>query len=122
MADFNELVSEYAGCTDFLSVYVEEMHASDSWKYNGNLQIEKHRTLQDRISAATMLKERGIRGELVVDSMSNESCTGYAAMPERLYIVLNGKVVFVGGRGPHDYSVNKAKQWLAAWRTSRLMA
>jgi len=112
MADFNELVSEYAGCADFLSVYVEEMHASDSWKYEGNIDIKHHRTLDERISAANLLQKKGLKSCLVADTMNNESCKAYAAMPERLYVVLNGKVMLQGGKGPHNYSVDEVREWL----------
>jgi len=112
MSDFNKLASDYAGCADFLSIYIEEMHASDSWKYEGNIEIKSHRTLQDRVAAATLLQNRGLKSNLVCDVMTNESSNAYAAMPERLYVVHNNKVVFVGGTGPHDYSVGEVRDFL----------
>ena len=115
MSRFNELASEYAECADFLSVYINEMHASDSWKYEGNINIPTHRSLDDRIRAANILLNRGLKTELVCDAMSDECSKGYAAMPERLYVVLNNKVVFIGGRGPHDYSVDSVRQFLQTY-------
>ena len=118
MTSFNRLMSEYAGCADFLSVYIEEMHASDSWKYEGNVDIRQHRSLNERVNAALMLQKRGLQSHLVTDAMNNESSKAYAAMPERLYVILNGKVVLQGGNGPHNYHVAEVKDWLSKYPTS----
>jgi len=112
MREFNKLAADYAGCVDFLSVYIQEMHASDSWKYEGNIDIKSHRSLSDRISAAEILQSKGLKTNLVCDEMSNESSNAYAAMPERLYVIQNNKVIFQGGTGPHDYSVSACKDFL----------
>ncbi len=39
--------------------------------------------------------------------MSNEAQIKYAAMPERLYIVQNGKIVYEGGPGPICYDIHE---------------
>jgi hypothetical protein len=37
----------------------------------------------------------------------------YEAWPERLYIVLDGAVVYKGGFGPFDYRLDEVQDWLA---------
>ena len=36
----------------------------------------------------------------------------YGAWPERLYIVIDGVVVYKGGMGPFDYRLYEVRQWL----------
>ena len=51
---------------------------------------------------------------LWVDTMTNGAATAYAALPERLFVILDGVCVYVGGYGPDDYSVDEVRGWLAA--------
>ena len=36
----------------------------------------------------------------------------YGAAPERLYIILNGKIVYMGGCGPFGYKLEEVEEWL----------
>ena len=49
---------------------------------------------------------------LVVDLMDNKASTAYAAMPERLYVILDGKIVYEGLQGPFDYRLNEVEEYL----------
>ena len=49
---------------------------------------------------------------LMVDLMDNKAGTAYAAMPERLYIVLDGKIVYEGLQGPFDYRLDEVEEYL----------
>jgi len=81
---------------DFLAVYVSEAHASDEWKLGSIVEIPQHRTVNDRLAAATKFqKETGYKIPLVVDTLDNEFEKTYAAWPERAYIVEGGRVVYV---------------------------
>jgi hypothetical protein len=44
-------------------------------------------------------------GRLVADQLNDEACRAYGSLPDRLYIVHDGVVVFQGGIGPFDYKV-----------------
>ena len=44
--------------------------------------------------------------------MKNEASRSYGSFPDRLYIVLDGKVVYQGGLGPVDYNTYEMEQWL----------
>ncbi len=69
--------------------------------------------MKDRIEAAQVLKDtKLLPGPLVVDTMTNEAQTLFAAMPERLYIIYEGKVALQGGLGPHNYHVEDLEAWL----------
>jgi len=81
---------------DFLAVYVSEAHASDEWKLGNVVEIPQHRTVNDRLAAATKFqKETEYKIPLVVDTLENEFEKTYAAWPERAYIVEGGRVVYV---------------------------
>lgn len=62
-----------------------------------------------------MLQALGLPAPLVVDSMANEAMTYYSAIPERLFIILDGKVVYEGRRGPEGYHLEEVKEWLKKW-------
>ena len=115
MSEYNKLASEYVGIADFLTIYTEETHPEDGWYFDGGLNIKQHINLQERIQAANVLKGKGVEGNLVCDDMSNESTLAYAAKPERLYVLLDNKVVFVGGMGPNDYNVDSLRDFLLTY-------
>lgn len=41
----------------------------------------------------------------VVDDMSNAANVEYTAFPERLFVILDGRIVFHGGQGTFLYKV-----------------
>ncbi|KAK7084429.1 Responsible for the deiodination of T4 (3,5,3',5'- tetraiodothyronine) [Halocaridina rubra] len=60
--------------------------------------------MEERIQAAKkMVDIHPLECDVLVDMMDDEANIGYAAMPERLYIVKEGVVVYKGGLGPFDY-------------------
>ena len=104
---------KYESVADFVTVYIQEAHATDGWVFQWNAyKIANHREMKDRISAAQMLEEKNPAGHLVVDTMSDEVCTRYCAVPERLCIVLDGIVAYYGGRGPFGYHPEEVEKWL----------
>ena len=44
--------------------------------------------------------------------MDNKAGAAYAAMPERLYIVLDGKIVYEGDQGPFGYNLDEVELYL----------
>ena len=120
MAEFKGLVAEFAEIADFTTIYITEAHASDGFDFIGNkYKIKQHTSLQERILAASILLEDedlNIQGTLLIDNMENEAMSVYGALPERLYIVLDGKVLFVGDEGPVGYSVEAVKNWLEEYK------
>ena len=106
----------------FLTIYIEEAHATDEWwlpeapetHCGGKADILNHNNIEDRLAAATRFaKDFVVPFEVVCDSFADEINDRYGAWPERLYIVLDGVVVYRGGLGPFDYKLAEVKDWLA---------
>ena len=120
MAEFKRVVAEFADVANFTTTYISEAHASDEWNFFGNkYKIKQHTSLQERILAASILLEDEqlkIPGTFLIDNMKNDAQCLYAAFPERLYIVLDGKILFVGDMGPAGYSVEAVKNWLEEYK------
>ncbi|KAL8178639.1 UNVERIFIED_CONTAM: Type I iodothyronine deiodinase [Gekko kuhli] len=110
--EFKKLVEEFIFGADFLVIYIEEAHASDEWAFKNNIPIKSHRTLQDRIQAAQILLKEHPLCPVVLDTMENLSSSKYAALPERLYVLQRGKIVYKGGVGPWNYSPQEVREVL----------
>uniref|UniRef100_A0A8C5D611 Iodothyronine deiodinase n=1 Tax=Gouania willdenowi TaxID=441366 RepID=A0A8C5D611_GOUWI len=92
--EFKQLVKDFSGVADFLVVYIAEAHSTDGWAFTNNVAIKLHKNLEERISAAKILLKEDPLCPIVVDDMTNITSTKYGAMPERLYVLQAGKVVF----------------------------
>lgn len=66
------------------------------------MNIRTHQTLQDRLQAARLLLDRAPPCPVVVDTMRNQSSQFYAALPERLFVLQEGRILYkvTGGEGP----------------------
>jgi len=98
----------------FLTIYIQEAHAKNGWYLakSGCPAIMDHLTLTDRIDAAKLfVKNLNFPIETVVDSLKDEANIQYRAWPERLYIVMNGAIVYRGGFGPFDYKLAEVMAW-----------
>jgi len=67
---------------------------SDGWSFENNIDIKKHKSLEDRLSAAQILLQKEPLCTVVVDEMDNAAAIKYGALPERLYVLQAGKVVY----------------------------
>lgn len=116
---FNAIVDRYSHVADFLTVYVAEAHPLDEWALLNHEKFSRHQhtTIEERIAAAKVLQSEGIQGALVVDSLSNEGPDIYAALPERMYVLLDGVVRFRGGLGPMMYKPEEIEKWLEKHKT-----
>ena len=107
----------------FLTIYLEEAHATDEWWLptapgafiGGKADIKQHKTMEERIFAANKFANDNnlIDIETICDSMLNEVNRFYQSLPERLYIVENGVVVYQGGLGPFDYKLGEIQDFLS---------
>ncbi|KAF5923141.1 hypothetical protein HPG69_012230 [Diceros bicornis minor] len=113
------LIEDFTSIADFLIIYIEEAHASgkegcpasissgplpslpsppspsqDGWAFKNNVVIRNHRNLQDRLRAARLLLDRSPQCPVVVDTMKNQSSQLYAALPERLYVLREGRILY----------------------------
>lgn len=97
---------------DFLVVYIAEAHSTDGWAFTNNFNINKHRTLEDRLSAARILLQKEPLCPVVVDDMNDTTASKYGALPERLFVLQAGKVVYKGAMGPWGYSPLEVRSFL----------
>ena len=115
MDAYRSLVGEFGDVADFVMIYIEEAHPSDGWLTPTMTPhvIHSHRSLTERMRAARLLDATyDVPGHFVLDGMEDEACRAYGALYERLCVVLNGRVAYLGGRGPWYYSVAEVRQWL----------
>ena len=106
------LANNFSAVSDFLVVYIEEAHPADGWSFKDNYHIKSHRSADERIAAASILRSR-VRGlEVVADAMTDDANRAYGGLFERLYIIQNSTVVYQGERGPSGFKVAEVENWL----------
>uniref|UniRef100_A0AAV2JCA5 Iodothyronine deiodinase n=1 Tax=Knipowitschia caucasica TaxID=637954 RepID=A0AAV2JCA5_KNICA len=116
---FESVVQQNADIADSVLVYIEEAHPSDGWRStDAPYQIPRHRCLEDRLHAARLMRTEVPGCVVVVDSMENASNAAYGAFFDRLYVLLKGRIVYQGGRGPEGYRISELKAWLDQYRQS----
>ncbi|KAK2153525.1 hypothetical protein LSH36_294g03016 [Paralvinella palmiformis] len=111
-AAFCRVAADYSPFADFLTIYINEAHPVEGWTFKNNIAIGRHRTIDDRIAAARLLVDQRPPFPVVVDSMADEGNYAYGVLYERLYVIIDGTVVFQGGRGPRYYFIDEVEQWL----------
>ncbi|KAL4832005.1 hypothetical protein H8958_018480 [Nasalis larvatus] len=79
------------------------------WAFKNNMDIRNHRNLQDRLQAAHLLLARSPQCPVVVDTMQNQSSQLYAALPERLYVIQEGRILYKGKSGPWNYNPEEVR-------------
>lgn len=111
---FNRIVTDFAHSVDFVTVYIQEAHATNGWEIAGNdYSIAYHQTIEQRIEAAKLLFDKGLKCPLTIDLMENEASLQYAAMPESIYIIEDGKVIYQG-LGPYAYDPAEVREVIAS--------
>lgn len=101
----------------FLFIYIEEAHPTDGWFLPMfSYQISQHKHMEERIAAAKMMTDQlgplPSNTSVMVDNMNNQAMKQYGALPERLYILNAGKIVYKGGPGPQGYNLEEVEAWL----------
>ena len=83
------------------------------------MDIKNHRNLQDRLRAAHLLLDRSPPCPVVVDTMMNQSSSCYAALPERLYVLQEGRVLYkvgtCGTQGGQGKGIERTTFQIVAW-------
>lgn len=97
---------------DFIVVYIAEAHATDEWSFNNNIDLKQHMSLEDRLAAAEVLAKEDPLCPIVVDDLTNTAAAKYGALPERLYVLQNGNVIYKGGMGPFGYDPQEVRRVL----------
>eukprot|EP00092_Neocalanus_flemingeri_P035466 GFUD01038593.1.p2 GENE.GFUD01038593.1~~GFUD01038593.1.p2 ORF type:complete len:128 (+),score=48.33 GFUD01038593.1:480-863(+) len=114
LAKIKKIQDKFVNKATFLTIYTQEAHPTEAGDYiDYFLPIREHQTIAERIAAAgELLNLETLPGPLLVDNMDNEASVSYGSFPDRLYIVLGGRVVYQGGVGPHGYVPAKVEEWL----------
>ena len=134
LGQFGEMSAKYSSLADFVTLYISEAHPSEEANFTGNIDIAEHKVrflgrtenvpsllrdhlqnFEERLEAAEILrdyKKAEDNYEILVDLMDNKAATAYAAMPERLYVVLEGKIVYEGELGPFGYKLDEVEKYL----------
>ncbi|CAK8672161.1 unnamed protein product [Clavelina lepadiformis] len=108
IASFKEILDRYSKLpADFLVVYIEEAHALDGWSFDWNqFKLRQPTNMKERLQAAEMFVEHTqVSCPVVIDNFKNEASHAYGALPERLYIILNGAIAYEGREGPFGYDL-----------------
>jgi len=66
----------------------------DGWAFVNNVDISVHKNLKERLAAAQILVKEDPLCPVVVDEMTNITASKYGALPERLYVIQSGKIIF----------------------------
>jgi len=121
LGKFGKLRQNFSGVADFVTIYITEAHPAERGHFRvggdgGNYDIDTHNNIADRLNAAeTLQQEAGdaLKGcKILVDPMDDRSNKAYASLPERLYVVQDGQVVYQGGLGPFDYRIGDVENFL----------
>jgi len=115
LGQFGKMTAKFSSLADFVTVYISEAHPSEEANFTGNIDIAQHKNFQERVEASKILldhKSAEDNYRLMVDLMTNKAGTAYAAMPERLYVVLDGKIIYEGLQGPFDYRLDEVEEYL----------
>jgi len=109
-----QIQEKFANRASFLTVYVQEAHPVENEDFTNKFEIKIHQNLSDRLDAARELLNLNElpSGPFLVDNMKDEASKAYGAHPERLYIILDGRIVYQGGVGPWNYDTEEVNSWL----------
>lgn len=119
---FGKLRQNFSEVADFVTIYIAEAHPAERGHFRvggegGNYDIDTHANIADRLNAATTLREEAgeaLQGcKILVDPMDDRANIAFAALPERLYVVQDGQIVYQGGLGPFDYKISEVEDFLA---------
>lgn len=107
-----ELKNQYEEDLDFAYIYIEEAHPTGEWIFKDRRQIEQHTSIEDRICEASLLQQKFPSIPVYVDTLGNELNYAFGAFPERLFVLLDGVVVYEGGSSPINYSLVELEKWI----------
>jgi len=111
------LSETHKGKLQFFLIYIDEAHPADGWSLSVNKEdgvcIRRPKTQKERIDAVKLVAKTSAPGyPIFVDLMDNNANELFAAWPERIYVILDGKVAFKGGPGPFGYDIDALEAWI----------
>ena len=119
------MVEKFSSSADFACVYIAEAHPAEKRHFGGNYDIETHKAFDDRFKAANVFVRefdellrskfaslKDVEVPTFVDLMADEANKKYAALPERLFGVIGGKIGYAGDLGPYGYDIDAVEEWI----------
>ncbi|CAG8676751.1 12065_t:CDS:2 [Funneliformis mosseae] len=93
----NDIYERYQTHIDFYMIQIREAHASDVWPIGNIIDVKKHRTLADRLSAAQeMVRATQLKIPMLADTMDDTFLRLYAPWPFRFFVIVDGVLKLVG--------------------------
>merc|ERR1712111_21061 len=95
-------------------VHVPDLHLCQCWENSAKCRLNTPTALilPQSTLRRHILARRQTSLEIFPDLMDNKACNEYAALPERLYVVLDGKIIFEGEPGPYGYKLDGVEKLL----------
>ena len=89
----------------FYVVYIQEAHASDSWRLAGNVSVATPHSFDERGAvASSCVRKLGIEMPALVDGVENTTEAAYTGWPDPLYLIdRQGRVAYKSGPGPFGF-------------------
>ena len=99
-------------------MYIQEAHPSDGWQVLMNIEREivfdqpKSEEERAKVAEACVLGME-LEMPMVLDRLSNEVDSAYAALPERFYLIdREGRITFRGEPGPWGFDPDSFEEAL----------
>jgi len=91
-------------------VYITEAHPTDGWSIKSTTQplVNQQKTFEERFDTAKNFQkmiETTMKIQILVDGIDNTANITFGAEPERLAVLFQGKLQWLGGPGPFKHSV-----------------
>jgi len=97
-------------------IYIEEAHPAERWKLPGDVCYKQPSNLQQRVDIGRdLINNFNVKTELWVDFINNNCAKAYSAYPERVFVIDNGRIVFLTTTGPFGYDLQGVREFLTEY-------
>lgn len=99
---------------DLLTVYVMEAHPVGGWEATDQpFVVREAESIKERRETAKIFFDQvGMPGHIAVDSMESEAALLFAALPDRIYVVRSGRIIYQQDPGPFGYKPKELVDFL----------
>ena len=100
-------------------MYITEAHPTDGWSIKSTTQplVNQQKTFEERFDTAKNFQkmiETTMKIKILVDGIDNTANITFGAEPERLAVLFQGKLQWLGGPGPFKHSVDDLEEYLSS--------
>lgn len=106
------MYEEFGKDVQFFVVYIREAHPIDGRSPGRNHTVEDPISTEERKDVASnFIGELKLNLPVLLDQIDDRVNKAYSAAPDRLYLIgKDGKLAYIGGRGPQGFKPNELKQ------------